>query len=114
MTQSSTQSGTVFSARPLGPELADAKHQTLIDTPNLKVKRMVLPAGKELPPHKAPGDITVHGLEGRIEFVCVDPTNGGKTHQLAPGDVIYLSAGELHSAKALADSSFLLTIFSRP
>jgi quercetin dioxygenase-like cupin family protein len=64
-----------------------------------------LPAGKALREHRAPGEITVQCIEGRIEF----QTSAG-VHWLEPGDLIHLRRNEPHALRAAADSSALLTI----
>ncbi len=66
---------------------------------------MVLSAGKVLSEHKAPGEIIVQCLEGNITF-----TTMGEPKKLRAGDMLYLSAGEIHALEAVEDSSFLLTI----
>jgi len=66
----------------LGSALATAKTSTLFKTADLEVIRLVLPAGKTIPTHKAPGEITVHCLEGRVKFTAV-----GKTQDLAAGQL---------------------------
>ena len=62
------QPGEVIDVHPLADTLALSKTTTLIKTPHLEVIRMVLPAGKVLSEHKAPGEIIVHCLEGRMTF----------------------------------------------
>ena len=90
---------------PLGAVLRDSKTETLVKTANLELIRLVLPAGKDIPSHKAPGEITVQCLEGRVAF-----TAEGKTQVLNRGQLLYLAAGEPHSLKALEDSSLLVTL----
>lgn len=90
---------------PLGTLLANSKTTTLVKSNDLELIRLVLPAGKEIPSHKAPGEITVQCLEGRISF-----TAEGKTQELAAGQLLYLAAGEPHALKAVEDSSVLVTI----
>lgn len=97
--------GEMIDVRPLGPALATARTSTLLKTGRVEVIRLVLPAGKELAEHKAPGEITVHCLEGRIAF-----TARGKTEDLTAGQMLYLTAGEQHAIKCLEDASILLTI----
>jgi len=99
------QSGELIDIRPLGDALAQTKHTSLLETDSFKIKRMVLPAGKELPEHKAPAEIIVQCLEGRFEFTAL-----GKANELLPGHMIYLTTGQLHSVRAIEDSSFLLTM----
>ena len=90
---------------PLGALLTDSKTHTLIKTENLEVVRMVMPAGKEISQHKAPGEKTVQCLEGKIAFTAL-----GKTEELLAGKMLYLNAQEPHSVKCIEDASFLSTI----
>jgi quercetin dioxygenase-like cupin family protein len=89
----------------LGKALPEAKTTTLLKTKDMEVIRLVLPAGKELPIHQAPSEITVQCLEGKVLF-----TAHGQECELAAGKFLYLSAAEPHSLKAVEDSSLLLTI----
>ena len=95
----------VVSVRPLGSELATAKTTVLIKTNHMEVIRLVLPAGKELSEHKAPGEIIVQCIEGRVAF-----TSLGETVELDAGQLVYLPAAEPHSVRAMEDTTFLLTI----
>ncbi len=99
------QPGEVIDVRPLANTLASSKTRTLIKTPHVEVIRMVLPAGKVLAEHKAPGEITVQCLEGRITFITM-----GQKKELRSGDLLYLPPEEVHSVEAIHDSSFLLTM----
>jgi quercetin dioxygenase-like cupin family protein len=98
------QSGEII-LLPLGAAAASSKTTTLVKTADLEVIRLVLPAGKEIPSHKAPGEITVQCLEGRIDF-----TARGRTQELTAGRMLYLAAGEPHALKAATDSTVLVTI----
>ena len=98
------QSGEVIEL-PLRAALESSKTATLVKTTALEVIRLVLPAGKEIPSHKAPGEITVQCLEGRIAF-----TSAGKTKELTAGQLLYLAAGEPHAVKGIEHSSVLVTI----
>lgn len=102
------QPGDVIDVRPLANKLAASITNTLIKTPHVEVIRMVLPAGKVLSEHKAPGEIIVQCLEGDITF-----TTMGSPKRLRAGDMLYLAAGETHALEAVEDSSFLLTIVSK-
>jgi len=90
---------------PLGPALCNSKTTTLVKTSDLELVRLVLPGGKKIPTHKAPGEITVQCLEGRVAF-----TVGSKAQELIVGQLLYLSATEPHSVRAIEDSSLLVTI----
>jgi quercetin dioxygenase-like cupin family protein len=86
-----------------------AKTTTLLKTKGLEVLRLVLPNGKEIPPHKAPGAITVQCLDGRVVFSC-----HGKSAELLPGDLLYLDASEPHALAARTDSILLVTLVLPP
>lgn len=97
--------GEVIDVRPLADRLGHSVTSTLIKSERLEVIRLVVPAGKEIPPHKVVGPITVQCLEGRIEFVAGD---GPK--QMGPGEMLYVPGNELHSLRGIEDSSVLVTI----
>ena len=99
------QPGEVINVRPLADTLASSKTRTLIKTPHVEVIRIILPAGKLIADHKAPGEIIVQCLEGRIAFKTM-----GQENELRAGDLLYLSPEEVHSVEATEDSSFLLTM----
>jgi quercetin dioxygenase-like cupin family protein len=89
----------------LGNALETAKTTTLVKTTSLELIRLVLHAGKEIPSHQAPGEITVQCLEGRVAF-----TAEGKTQELTGGQLLYLADGKPHSLKAIEGSSLLVTL----
>jgi quercetin dioxygenase-like cupin family protein len=99
------KSGEVIDIRPLGPALAHALTTTLVKTKTLEIIRLVIPTGKEIPRHKAHGEITVQCLEGRVEF-----TAGDSKRELEAGQLLYLSGEEAHSLRGIEDASILLTI----
>lgn len=102
------QPGQVADVGPLAERLANTKTAALFKTGNVEVIRLVLPRGKTIAEHKAPGEIVVQCLEGRVAF-----TTMGKTEVLAAGKLLYLVAGEPHALEALEDASVLLTIVSK-
>ncbi len=104
MSASEDHHADVIDVRPLGPALAGASSSTLAKTPTLEVRRLVLAKGHELPTHQAPGEITVHCLEGRITFTAC-----GTTRELKAGQMLVLAAEEPHSLVGLEDSSLLVT-----
>ena len=73
----------------------------------MQVIRLVVLAGKEVPAHNAPGEITVQCVEGRVAF-----TASGKTQELGPGQLVYLAARETHALRGVEDASLLVTILS--
>jgi quercetin dioxygenase-like cupin family protein len=97
--------GETIDVRALGIDLAGTKTTALFKSEDLEVMRLVLMAGKSLPPHKVPGEITIQCIEGRI-----DVTAAGKSHLLAAGQLLLLSGNVVHGAVALEDSSALVTI----
>ena len=99
------QPGEVIDVRPLADILASSKTRTLIKTPHVEVIRIVLPASKVIADHKAPGEIIVQCLEGRMIFKTM-----GQAIELQAGNLLYLLAEQIHSVEASEDSSFLLTM----
>jgi len=105
MAQPHAKSGEVVSLRPIGEGLSSATTTAVLKAEQLEVVRVVLPAGKEMREHRAPGEVTVHCIEGCIEF----RTSAG-TQFLNPGDFIHLQRQEPHALKAIEDASALMTI----
>lgn len=99
------ESGELIDIQPLGDGLAQTVSSTLVRTDHFEVFRMILPAGKDTPMHKAAGIITIHCLEGAVELMA-----HGKTQLLRPGIMVYLADAEPHAVRALEDSSLLITI----
>ena len=98
-------SGEVIDIRPLVDQLAGAVTCTLVKSDRLEVIRLVVPAGKLIPPHKVAGPITVQCLEGEVEFSA-----HGQWQPLRPGHMLHLVGGELHAVRGVTDSSVLVTI----
>src|ERR1700674_2063133 len=97
--------GEVVDVRPLGAALASTETRTLFKTKDIEVIRLVVPAGKEIPTHKAKNEIVVQCLEGKVAFTAF-----GKTQNLEAGKLLYLPTGEPHSVKGIDNASLLLTI----
>ena len=97
--------GEVVDVRPLKQQIASTKTSTLLKTESMELLRLVMPAGKTIAEHKAPGEITAHCLEGRIVF-----SSTGNAQELVAGELFFLSAGEPHAVEAIEDSSVLVTI----
>lgn len=89
----------------LGVNRKDAKTERLLAGTHLEIIRLVVPAGKEIPPHKAKGEATVLCLEGRVFF-----TSTCGAVQLTPGMLVYLRPGEVHALTGTEDSSLLVTL----
>jgi quercetin dioxygenase-like cupin family protein len=90
---------------PLGSLLASAKSTALFKSSDLEVMRLVLAAGKSLPPHKVAGEITVQCIEGSLD-VTVD----GTSHVLRAGQLLYVPGHVVHGVMALEHASALVTI----
>ena len=101
-------SGELIDIRPLGVNLRQTKSSTLVRADHLEVFRLVLPAGKTAPDHKAAGAITIQCLEGTAELDA-----HGRTQILFAGSMVYLSDAQPHAVKALEDSSLLVTVLLR-
>jgi quercetin dioxygenase-like cupin family protein len=99
------QPGEVVDVRPLGSALPSAQTQTLLRAERVEVRRLVVPAGKEIAEHRAKGEIVVQCLEGRVAYTAF-----GKTHTLEAGKLLYLPEGEPHSVQGVEDASLLLTV----
>ncbi|MBB4841707.1 quercetin dioxygenase-like cupin family protein [Paucibacter oligotrophus] len=97
--------GQVLDLRPLGAGLHEAKTVALFKSEHLELIRLVLLAGKSLPPHKVAGDITIQCIEGAIT-VSLEADEC----LLRAGQMLYLAGKALHGVHALEDSSALLTI----
>ena len=97
--------GEILDVRPFGAALESEQTKTLVRGEQVEVIRLVVPAGKEIPEHRAKGELVVQCLEGRVAF-----TSGGKTQELGAGRLLYLSTGEPHSLKGIENSSVLLTV----
>jgi quercetin dioxygenase-like cupin family protein len=97
--------GEPINVQPLGASLASEKTAALFKSEQLEVIRLNLLAGKSLPPHSVPGEITIQCIEGEID-VTVD----GASHVLAADQLLFLEGGASHGVVALRDSSALVTI----
>lgn len=99
------QPGEVVNVKPLGPSLPATATRTLLKGNAVELVRLVIPSGKDLPTHKAKGEIVVQCLEGQVAFTAL-----GKSQTLDAGQLLFLPAQEPHSAKGITDASLLLTI----
>ena len=99
------KSGDLIDIGPLGPALVGTATHVLVKSSTLEVIRLVVPAGKDIPEHKAPGDITVQCLEGAVDFIAE-----GRTQRLVPGQLLYLAAGTAHALHGVEHASVLVTI----
>ena len=59
--------GAPCDVRPLGPRLGASLSVALFKSRQLEVIRLVLPAGKTMPPHSVHGEITLQCIEGLLQ-----------------------------------------------
>ncbi|MGL9622087.1 cupin domain-containing protein [Bradyrhizobium sp. U531] len=97
--------GEIVDLRPLGGQLKDAKTAAIVKSEHFEAARLVVLAGTEIPPHKVPGNIMLHCLEGSISLGLAD-----SAITLRAGEWVYLTGDAIHSLKGIEDSSLLLTI----
>ena len=105
MAQPHLAPGELIHLEPLGARVAQTVTHALVKSTQLEIIRVVLPAGKSLPRHEVPGEITVQCLEGTAEFITVN-----QTQRMQAGDFLYLAGHVAHEIKALEDASLLVTI----
>jgi quercetin dioxygenase-like cupin family protein len=82
---------------------------TLFQRPPVTQVLFSFTAGGELREHSAPGLVTIHVLEGRLE-VHAD----GEDHSLPGGNMLVLNPGVPHDVRAPETSAMLLTVHLEP
>ena len=88
------------------PVLPDGFSATaLFKSRDLEVIRLLIPAGKGMPPHRVPGEITVQCVTGQLEIGLDDGSA-----LLGPGQLLYLAGDAMHSVLAITDTCALVTI----
>ncbi len=97
--------GEVVDISPFADRLTSEKTTALFKSADLEVMRLVLPAGKSLPPHRVAGEITIQCLEGAM-VLRVE----GNEQTLHAGQLLYLRGGVVHSVHAIEDTSALVTV----
>jgi quercetin dioxygenase-like cupin family protein len=102
-------SGQTLDVRPLGARLTTERTAALFKSADLEVMRLVLLAGKALPPHRVPGEITIHCIEGSLDIELDDVTV-----RLEAGELLFLAGNAMHGVSALTDTSALVTIALKP
>jgi quercetin dioxygenase-like cupin family protein len=105
MAASDVQPGEVLDVNLSAKRLSSAVSKALVTKRNLQVTRLVVVAGKQLETHKAPGELTLLCLQGRVTFFVE-----GKPRELAAGQLVYLPPGVPHAVRGEEDAVLLLTI----
>ena len=81
------------------------KSTAVVKETEFEVIRIVVEAGKPIPPHKVEGPITVQCLNGRCTFFV-----GEQPRELVPGSWLYLTGGTMHALESEEDATLLVSI----
>lgn len=100
--------GQAIDIRPAAGDPEGDRTVALFKSRDLEVMRLVLAAGKGLPPHKVAGEITIQCISGHL---TVDTVDG--RHALQAGQLLYLQGEVVHDVRALQDSIALVTVALR-
>jgi len=87
------------------PWQAGHQAKTLFKKHDFRVVLINMERGAHMKEHHADGTISVQVLKGKIRMNV-----GGKSHELAVGNLFTLGASIRHDVEALDDAAFLLTI----
>jgi quercetin dioxygenase-like cupin family protein len=98
-------SGEVIQLRPLDPKLPDTVSIALLKSSQLEVMRLVLAAGRSVPEHHVPGELTLHCLEGAVQVSAHD-----KAQTLRAGEMLFLAGDVPYALQAVEDASVLMTM----
>ena len=79
--------------------------RTLVKEGPLRLTIMGIAAGGVLPVHSTDDAVTVHLLDGEIEFSAA-----GQDYPLVAGDILVFAPGVEHSARSVKGGTFLLTV----
>jgi quercetin dioxygenase-like cupin family protein len=79
--------------------------RTLVKEGPLRLTIMGIAAGGVLPVHSTDDAVTVHLLDGEIEFSAA-----GQDYPLVAGDILVFAPGVEHSARSSKGGTFLLTV----
>jgi quercetin dioxygenase-like cupin family protein len=82
--------------------------KTLVKEGHLRVTLVVLRKGAVLGAHRVKGDVTLQVLRGRFEV-----NTAGESVRATRGDVVTIRADVSHDARALSDSTVLITASMR-
>lgn len=97
--------GQAVDIRPVAGDPDGARTIALFKSRDLEVMRLVLPAGKALPPHKVAREITIQCVSGAL---AVNTADG--RHELQAGQLLYLGREAMHDVQALEDAVALVTV----
>ena len=97
--------GQAIDIRPDAMGADGARTVALFKSRDLEVMRLVLPAGKSLPPHKVACEITIQCVAGALAV-----TTAAGRHPLQSGQLLYLDREAVHDVLALEDAIALVTV----
>jgi len=97
--------GEAWDVLPAEPSAASSLSSTIFKSEQLEVVRLVMKAGKSLPPHKVAGEITIQCIVGELAVGAL-----GTTKTLSAGQLLYLPGEALHDVLAVQDAVSLVTI----
>lgn len=98
-------SGELIQIHPLHEKLTESISTALVKSSQLEIMRLILLAGKTVPEHQVPGEITLQCIEGAVKL------HVQKREQiLHSGEMIFLSGNVPYELHALENSSMLMTI----
>lgn len=101
--------GQPVDVRPMGDRLRQEKAVALFKSEDLEVMRLIVLAGKSIPPHAVPGEITIQCIEGQVAITAQE----GRSIALEAGQILFLGGGVVHGVEAARDSQILVTISLR-
>lgn len=84
---------------------SDRNSITIFKSETMRIVLMGLHENAELKPHKANGVVSVHVLEGKIDFITEQ-----RSSLMGKGQIIALQENVIHSIIALTETFFLLTL----
>jgi quercetin dioxygenase-like cupin family protein len=97
--------GEVLNLVELNDQLPRDATCAIARTNSIEVIRMVLPKGRKVPQHHAPGEITVQCLKGHVTFSVE-----GSPLELHAADWLFLLPNQQHELEAHEDSVVLVTM----
>ncbi|QDS97573.1 cupin domain-containing protein [Adhaeretor mobilis] len=101
MAHEHAQPGVVLDLNTFGGSTSTA----VVKEKNFEVIRIVVEAGKPIPPHKVEGPITVQCLSGRCTFFV-----GEEPRELVSGSWLYLTGGTIHALESEENAILLVSI----
>ncbi len=97
--------GEIVDLQTWAADLPKEHTKAIVKNDEMELIRIVLPAGKGIPNHNAPGPLTIQCVSGKVAI-----TTMGTTQELNYNQLLHLMSAEPHSLKAIEDSVVLLTI----